>query len=66
MKGATDWQFSEEFANSTEQDRALLLYLSDILYRVQYTPMGKKPGARRAAARTILRKFKKLAKEQQL
>lgn len=66
MKGATDWQFSEEFANSTPEEQAILLYLSDILYRVQYASMGKKPSARRAAARTILRKFKKLAKESQL
>jgi hypothetical protein len=64
MKGTTDWQFSQEFADATPAERELLLYLSDILYRVQYTPMGKKPGARRAAALTILKKFKRLAKEQ--
>jgi hypothetical protein len=66
MKGTTDWQFSQEFAEASPAEQAILLYLSDILYRVQYAPMGKKSGARRAAARTILKKFKRLAKEQQL
>lgn len=66
MKGATDWQFSKEFADATETERAILLELSDLLYRVQYAAMGKKPNARRAAAIKILKKFKRLAKEGQL
>lgn len=66
MKGATDWQFSQEFADASPADQAILLELTDTLYRVQYAPMGKKPGARRKAARMILKKFKKLAKEGQL